>query len=289
MHLLTHGPDGFRRWLVRISPPLIALALTACGNDGDNGNSGTGGFGFGGTGSGGTGSTPQGCESTGAEGATVAIPAGDFLMGCNAGVDRECKPDEMPGRAVTLSAFEIDKTEVTQDQYAACVAAGQCSAPSCAWDCAAMNNPASCLTLDQAKGFCAWAGKRLPTEAEWEKAARGEDGRKYPWGNGEPSCEQANMQGCSGGMQPVGQHPVGASPYGVLDMSGNMVEMVADWYDDTYYQTAPAVDPTGPASGSRYVGRGGGWKSEPTWQRASVRDVYDPEDAGLSLGFRCAR
>jgi eukaryotic-like serine/threonine-protein kinase len=285
--MLTLRSDGFRRALMRISPPLIGLALAACG--GDNGNGGGSGAGTGFGGAGGSGTTPSGCETTGKIGDMVPIEAGEFLMGCNPAVDRECRDDESPGRAVTLSAFEIDITEVTQDEYAACAAAGQCTAPSCDWDCSAMSNPANCVTQDQAQTYCIAAGKRLPTEAEWEKAARGTDGRKYPWGNDAPTCEHANMAGCSGGMQPVGQHPLGASPYGVLDMSGNMVEIVADWYDPGYYQTAPTVDPTGPASGSRYVGRGGGWKSAPTWQRASMRDVYDPEDAGLSLGFRCAR
>ena len=219
----------------------------------------------------------------------VEVPASEFTMGCNAAIDSACKADENPGRTVTLATFEIDATEVTQDQYAGCVDARACAPPNCGWNCDATDLPASCLDWSQAKAYCSWASKRLPTEAEWEKAARGTDGRKYPWGNDEPDCARTNMAGRSDALAPVGSHPDGASPYGALDMAGNMVEMVADWYDSTYYATAPDVDPPGPTSGDTYVGRGGGFKSAPEWHRTSVRDWYDLEDAGASLGFRCAR
>lgn len=217
------------------------------------------------------------------------MPAATFGMGCNAQVDSECKDDEKPLHSVSLSAFEIDRTEVTQDQYAACVAANACDPPSCEWDCAATDLPAGCIEWAQAKAYCAWAGKRLPTEAEWELAARGTDGRKYPWGNEAADCTRVNMSGCGDHADKVGSHPSGASPYGALDMSGNVVEMVADWYDATFYASSPAVDPTGPATGNRYVGRGGGFRSLPLWQRTSSRDWYDLTDMGNRLGFRCAR
>jgi formylglycine-generating enzyme required for sulfatase activity len=237
------------------------------------------------------------CTEIADPGEMVSVPAGDFVMGCNAVVDDSCHADEKPMRTVSLAAFEIDKTEVTQAEFTACVLAGSCAPPwpataggvPCVWDCQNADHPAGCITWEQAKAYCAWAQKRLPTEAEWEKAARGTDGRKYPWGNGEPTCNEVNMTGCGEHSDAVGAHPSGASPYGVLDMAGNMVEMVADWYDAAYYSVAPDVDPKGPASGTRYVGRGGGFRSEAEWQRASSRDWYDLEDLGMPLGFRCAR
>jgi formylglycine-generating enzyme required for sulfatase activity len=228
------------------------------------------------------------CTSNAQPGDMVSVSAGDFMMGC-AGTDTQCQNDEKPLHRVTLSAFEIDRTEVTQDQYAACVEAMACGAPTCDWDCSKTNYPAGCVTWAQAKAYCGWAGKRLPTEAEWERAARGTDGRLYPWGNDIPDCTHANMASCGAGAEPVGNHPKGASPYGALDMAGNVVEMVADWYDASFYQTSPTNNPTGPATGTRYGGRGGGYRSEPVWLRASARDWYDLLDASASLGFRCAR
>ncbi len=218
----------------------------------------------------------------------VNVPAGPFIMGCNADVDTDCLDDEMPMHTVTLAAFSIERTEVTQAAFAACVTQGACDAPSCDWNCDNADLPASCVNVQQAKDYCAWAGRRLPTEAEWEKAARGDAGAKFPWGNAAPTCTLVNMAGCNNASTAAGSLPGGASPYGALDMAGNMVEMIADWYDATYYQQSPATDPTGPASGAQYGGRGGGWKSEAPWQRTSKRDWYDIEDAGASLGFRCA-
>ncbi len=268
----------------------VALLAAACSGSGGGDVGGVGGTGAapGVGGSSGAG-TSFSCVGSGAVADMVAVPAGQFTMGCNVSVDNECADDELPVRSVNLSAFSIDRTEVTQDQYASCVNAGACAPPTCEWNCAATDMPAGCVTQDDARAYCAWAGKRLPTEAEWEKAARGTDGRKFPWGNEPADCNRANMTGCAGGFTPAGAFPAGASPYGALDMAGNMVEMVADYYDPSYYSAGPTDNPTGPASGSTYVGRGGGWRSEAFWLRASVRDWYDPPDAGTSLGFRCAK
>jgi formylglycine-generating enzyme required for sulfatase activity len=278
-----------RLWLSALAAPL-ALFATGCDSGGSSSAPGGGGGMSGGAGGGGGGATSAfQCKGSGAVGDLVAVPAGEFTMGCNTAVDNECADDELPMRVVNLDAFEIDRTEVSQDQYASCVNAGACAPPTCAWDCGAGSLPAGCITQDDAEYFCAWAGKRLPTEAEWEKAARGSDGRKFPWGNEAPDCSRVNMSGCTNERSPVGSLPAGASPYGALDMAGNMVEMVADYYDPSYYAVAPNANPLGPPSGSTYVGRGGGWKSLPYWHRTSVRDWYDPDDAGKSLGFRCAR
>jgi formylglycine-generating enzyme required for sulfatase activity len=268
-----------------------ALALVACGstNDSDkNGNGDSNAGTSGSTGSGGAEAASQ-CTTTADPGDLVAVPAGEFAMGCNEAVDSACDDDEKPQHMVTLSAFSIDRTEVTQAAYTACLLDGACSPPSCDWNCDNADYPAGCLVSTQAEAYCAWAGKRLPTEAEWEKAARGDDGFKFPWGNDDPSCSLVNMSGCGGAAKPVGSFPSGASPYGALDMAGNMVEMVADRYDEAYYASSPASDPQGPGSGERYVGRGGGFKSDSKFIRASKRDWYDLTDAGASLGFRCAR
>jgi formylglycine-generating enzyme required for sulfatase activity len=259
----------------------------AGGTNPSGGTAGATGGRSGSTGSGGSGANSGfECTSSASPGELVEVDSGDFVMGCD---DDDCDDDERPMHTVALDAFEIERTEVTQDQYAACVSDGACDSPSCAWDCDQTELPATCLTFEQAKTYCEWAGRRLPTEAEWEKAARGEDGGKYPWGSDEPDCGLVNMAGCGDETMPVGSLPDGASPYGALDMAGNVVEMVADWYDPEYYAESPSENPTGPATGVRYVGRGGGCRSEADWQRTSKRDWYDLVDQGPSLGFRCAR
>jgi formylglycine-generating enzyme required for sulfatase activity len=219
----------------------------------------------------------------------VAVDATPFQMGCVPTADPQCRPDEMPAHTVSVSAFQIDRTEVTREQFVSCVQASACDPPSCVWDCSMPGLPAGCIEWSQAKAYCKWVGKRLPTEAEWEKAARGTDGRKYPWGNDEPTCDRANMANCGNQAAAVGSRESGASPYGALDMAGNVVEMVADWYDAKFYATSPASDPHGPQAGTRYVGRGGGYDSEAIWQRTAARDWYDIADSVEALGFRCAQ
>jgi formylglycine-generating enzyme len=256
-----------------------AGAGAAAGSPGHAGSSGTAG----------TDNAGFDCSETAEPGDLVEVPGGDFLMGCNEAIDSDCSDDETPSHTVTLSPFEIDATEVTQLQYTSCVVAGACGAPACDWNCESGNLPASCLTWSQANAYCSWASKRLPTEAEWEKAARGDAGNKYPWGNDAPDCTLANMAKCGEKPMAVGSLEAGKSPYGVFDMAGNVVEYIADFYDADYYANSPTSDPTGPDTGMRHGGRGGGFKSDAEYLRASKRDWYDETDSAASLGFRCAR
>ena len=230
----------------------------------------------------------------------VEVPAGAFWMGCNAAVDTECDSDEKPQHQVTLSAYLIDATEVTVAAYAACVQAGACTEPDtggyCNWGAAdRAEHPVNCVDWDQAGAYCAWAEKRLPTEAEWEKAARGTDGAVYPWGNGAASCtlavyDDGSENGCgTGGTLPVGSRPAGASPYGALDMAGNVWEWVSDWFGGSYYDTSPSKNPDGPVSGSDRVIRGGGFYYGAAYLRASSRHGNSPGDPNGHFGFRCAR
>ncbi|MBI5528408.1 MAG: SUMF1/EgtB/PvdO family nonheme iron enzyme [Deltaproteobacteria bacterium] len=243
----------------------------------------------------------------------VDVPAGPFWMGCNEAVDEECFDDEKPYHLVTLSAFKIDKYAVTVGQYFRCVDNGACTHHfdngQCIHDSdgkaillprfrGAMN-PMVCVDWDQAKAYCAWVGKRLPTEAEREKAARGDDGRKYPRGNGSaPTCAIAVIDdpggggpGCGvNGTMPVGCKPMGASPYGAQDMVGNVFEWVAGWYWSHYYEISPSLDPKGPSSARGAVMRGGAWVYQAGRMfRVSKRLVSDTWAAYDSGGFRCAR
>ena len=225
----------------------------------------------------------------------VLIPAGKFWMGCNEAVDDDCDNDEYPYHEVYLDAYYIDRTEVTAADYAACVSAGGCTTPSsgsyATYQVAGKeDHPINRVTWYQAEAYCTWAGKRLPTEAEWEKAARGNDGRKYPWGNQSPTCDLAVKDGCPGDTQPVcSVSPAGDSPYGLCDMAGNVWEWVADWYDGDYYDNSPANNPTGPNSGSDRVLRGGGFGNYGVNLRVSNRYGYYPSYFLVNLGCRCAR
>ncbi|MBI5527849.1 MAG: SUMF1/EgtB/PvdO family nonheme iron enzyme [Deltaproteobacteria bacterium] len=228
----------------------------------------------------------------------VEIPAGDFWMGCNSSADTECQPNESPYHKVTLSTFAIDKYEVKTGDYISCVDNGVCTAAGttnlCNFGVAGNENyPINCVNWTQADTYCRWVGARLPTEAEWEKAARGTDGRKYPWGSTPLDCEHAviRVNGCGApGTAPVGSKPKGGSPYGVEDMVGNVLEWVNDWYDENYYQNSPVQDPTGPASGQYIVGRGGGYSTLTTdGLRASTRAFAAKYVGYTSHGFRCAK
>ena len=230
----------------------------------------------------------------------IAFSAATFTIGCDASAPAGCDADAMPPHAVSLSAFALDRTEVTQARYQQCIAAGRCTPPRCAFAPATTPQlPVACVTWAQADAFCRFAGGRLPTEAQWEAAARGLEGHTYPWGEQAPDCVRAQYSGCglSTDMSseqgttplPVGTHPLGATAMGVEDLAGNVAEWVADWYDPNAYSAAPAHDPAGPASGSGRVVRGGSFLGSVASLRGYVRSVYPPDGSDESLGFRCAR
>lgn len=220
----------------------------------------------------------------------VRVPEGDFLRGSPDGVGLE---DEHPQRPIFLSAFDIDRTEVSVEDYGACVTAGGCEAAKCTEDGdepeRRADHPVVCVPWAAAEKYCAWAGKRLPTEAEWEKAARGTDGAKYPWGEGEPSCARANHYDCGKERKPVSSHPTGKSPYGALNMAGNVYEWVADWHHRDYYAISPARNPRGPWSGAKKVVRGGAFSYGADELNAHGRTYDRPVKAYDQVGFRCAK
>jgi formylglycine-generating enzyme required for sulfatase activity len=230
----------------------------------------------------------------------VAVPGGPFWMGCNDEVDSGCEDNEYPYHEVFLSAFAIDRTEVTAAAYAACVDAGACSSPhpmnpfGSECDPGSGDLPATCVDWFQARDYCEWVGAALPTEAQWEKAARGTDGRLYPWGNEPATCAHVNMAGCmmADAAIEVGSKPAGASPYGALDMAGNVFEWVADWYSASYYVESPGMDPVGPDDGTERYPRNAAFYFTEGAHRSSFRgytfDVPTPEDGNGSVGFRCA-
>lgn len=230
------------------------------------------------------------------------IPSGEFNMG-SSDEDPHADAVEKPQHRVYLSAFWIDQTEVTNAMYARCVNAGKCTPPSETssktrplyyGDARYTDFPVIYVSWEDADAYCRWAGRRLPTEAEWEKAARGKDGRIYPWGNDDPIHYLANYNSQVGDTSLTGDYPSGASPYGVLDMAGNVAEWVADWYGSDYYATSGSAltavkNPAGPPSGEFRVLRGGSWFNKAWAIRAAFRLWNYPDLRSETVGFRCAR
>ncbi len=235
--------------------------------------------------------TPYPTLITDAKGIKMAlVPAGEFTMGSENGDD-----DEKPVHQVYLDAFYMDIYEVTNAAYKTCVDAGICTPPqdtssstrsSYYGNSEFDNYPVIYVDWSQAKTYCEWRGARLPTEAQWEKAARGTDARTYPWGEG-ISCSQANYSGCKGDTTEVGSYESGKSPYGLYDMAGNVWEWVNDWYDSGYYQTSRSSNPSGPVSGDYRVLRGGSWLNDVV--RSANRGDNVPDYIDDDIGFRCAR
>jgi len=240
----------------------------------------------------------------------IFIPAGEFQMGCdpNHNDGYECNPDHQL-HTVYLDDYYIDTYEVTNIKFAEFLnlrGANDCGP----YDrCADLNDtqfslqngryvvdpgyahyPANAITWYGAEAYCASVGHRLPTEAEWEKAARGtEDTRAYPWGDESPSCDVVNYRACVGGTAEVGSFPLGASPYGVMDMSGNIMEWVNDRYAADYYTYTPYSNPQGPESGHTHVQKGAAWHFNELSIRVTARKHYFPYKEHFRFGFRCAR
>ncbi len=235
------------------------------------------------------------------DGRQVHVRGGEFTQGSEAGQGNR---DESPPRRPTLRPFWIDRQEVTNAEYRRCVAAGACTPLQAeevkrirryASDSRYDRHPVVNVSWFQAAAYCRFVGGRLPTEAEWEKAARGDrDARRYPWGERRPDCTLANFggpDGCGGEPAEVGGRPAGKSPFGAEDMAGNVWEWVSDWYDSGYYgrADAPRHDPRGPRWGSFKVMRGGCYDTAPEGLRVSCRNRDLPSSAKPNVGFRCAR
>jgi len=238
------------------------------------------------------------------------VPAGNFSMGSTAD-DHFAFPDEFPQHQVYLDAFWIDQTEVSNAMFAAFLnEAGNQETDDKTWlnlratdpkivqeaglwqpQAGYENHPVVNVTWHGAQAYCDWAERRLLTEAEWEKAARGTEGNLYPWGDGKPTCELTNYDGGDCPLRhtmPVGSYPKGQSPYGALDMSGNVWEFVADYYASDYYVNSPENNPTGPESGDSHVVRGSSFYVHQFDVRSARRGKSPSTSSSPYVGFRCA-
>ena len=219
------------------------------------------------------------------------VPAGEFTMGSENGDD-----NEKPVHVVSLDAFWIDQTEITNGMYALCVNDGKCvvpgskesiTRPTYYGEAQYDNYPVIFVDWNRAKTYCEWAGRRLPTEAQWEKAARGTEMFIYPWGDAMPDKNLLNYNDFVGDTTEVGIYPNGASLYGALDMAGNVWEWVNDWFAPGYYRNSPELNPLGPSTGRTHVLRGGSWNLNDDLVRSTFRGTH-PSEPNLGIGFRCA-
>jgi formylglycine-generating enzyme required for sulfatase activity len=241
----------------------------------------------------------------------VLIPSGEFLMGSNSEDDPYFWGAEGPQHPVYLDEYWMYRTEVTNAMYQQCVEVQACPRPDQTYSATTSeyydnplfaDYPVIYVSYNHAISYCRWAGGRLPTEAEWEKAARGTEGQLFPWGDLSPGPEQVNLcdQSCARGAEresglldgfpgiaPVGSFDEGASPYGLLDMAGNVWEWTFDWFQATFYSVSPYENPDGPVSGSSRVMRGGSWTNSVDGVRAVARVSLSPDKSLDTLGFRC--
>lgn len=224
---------------------------------------------------------------------TTLIPAGLFWYGSPTS-DPDAHGDEFVQRQVFLPDFVIYTFEVNNLMYELCVEEGGCTPPHDLDDDLQKygdpdnyHKPVNGVDWRQADDYCAWAGGRLPTEAEWEKTARGEDALTFPWGEDDPNCDLTNMTGCGDTLDEVGSHPDGQSPWGVYDMAGNAYEWVDDWYNPATYEYSLVSSPAGAPFGTLKVVRGGSFQDGPLTHRAASRYALDPDEYDENLGFRC--
>jgi iron(II)-dependent oxidoreductase len=240
----------------------------------------------------------------------IRIPAGPFLRGSPPNVGLS---EEHPRRTIFISEFEIDRLPVTFGDFAAFVEKNGYQDPALwsdegwayvqehallrprFWDepewahVHGQSQPVVGVSFYEAQAYARFAGKRLPTEAEWEKAAAGEEGRMYPWGDDWEEGRCSFRGGAVRAAPPVGQFPLGVSPYGVWEMAGGVWEWCTDWHDEKYYTVAPERDPTGPSTGTMKVARGGAWNALPLLNRCANRNAWKPSARFSNVGFRCAR
>jgi len=236
----------------------------------------------------------KGAAIQGDDAPMAVIPAGEFWMGVDGMISLE---DERPRHKVRLDAYSMDLYEVTVARYARFLAATSREPPSY-WETVKLaehgNHPVIGVSWDDAAAYCKWAGKRLPTEAEWEKAARGTDERLYPWGNQKPTPELANYAlgarfSYSQVLMPVGKYDEAVSPYGLFEMAGNVWEWTQDWYDGAYYEISPAKNPAGPEQGQFKVLRGGSWSDMAKYMLTYGRFKLPSATRNSYTGFRCAK